>query len=188
MQKVVATTVKVAEVVVIEEKSFCFTHMDVGVPEKSEQSRLLEVPDWLELYNIIIVIDTPKGFVVPVVGDAEKMNFVEIKKMINGLAKKATDGTISMDEMVGGSLTISNSGVYGIPRPLMYIALTYDHRLIDGRKVVFLIRHIKDAIALVDSHGNVVMKGLIDKVVQLKEVKFLGYNRLTLRSSTQKKG
>ncbi|KAK8670208.1 hypothetical protein V6N13_104967 [Hibiscus sabdariffa] len=130
--------------------------------------------------DIIIAISTLKGLVVPVVGDAEKMKFVEIENMINSLAKKATDGTISIDEMVGGSLTISNSGVYRlsepmvvggnvVPRPLMYIALTYDHRLIDGRKVVFFLCHIKDVNALADSHGNVAMRGLIDKLVQLKE-------------------
>nr|KJB22149.1 hypothetical protein B456_004G031700 [Gossypium raimondii] len=128
--------------------------------------------------DISIAVGTPKGLVVPVVRDADKMNFAEIEKTINNLAKKANDGTISIDEMAGGSFTISNGGVYGsllstpiinppqsailgmhsivsrpmvvggnvLPRPMMYIALTYDHRLIDGREAVFFLRRIKDVV------------------------------------------
>ncbi|KAI5665464.1 hypothetical protein M9H77_15317 [Catharanthus roseus] len=128
--------------------------------------------------DISIAVGTPKGLVVPVVRNAEKMNFAEIEKEINTLAKKATDGTISIDEMAGGSFTISNGGVYGsllstpiinppqsailgmhsivsrpmvvggniVPRPMMYIALTYDHRLIDGREAVLFLRRIKDVV------------------------------------------
>ncbi|KAH1108743.1 hypothetical protein J1N35_012511 [Gossypium stocksii] len=128
--------------------------------------------------DISIAVGTPKGLVVPVVRDADKMNFAEIEKTINNLAKKANDGTISIDEMAGGSFTISNGGVYGsllstpiinppqsailgmhsivsrpmvvggnvVPRPMMYIALTYDHRLIDGREAVFFLRRIKDVV------------------------------------------
>ncbi|GFP84372.1 dihydrolipoyllysine-residue succinyltransferase component of 2-oxoglutarate dehydrogenase complex 1 mitochondrial [Phtheirospermum japonicum] len=118
------------------------------------------------------------GLVVPVLRNAERMNFAEVEKEINNLAKKATDGTISIDEMAGGTFTISNGGVYGsllstpiinppqsailgmhsivnrpmvvggniVPRPMMYIALTYDHRLIDGREAVFFLRRIKDVV------------------------------------------
>ncbi|XVF03828.1 hypothetical protein REPUB_Repub05bG0026300 [Reevesia pubescens] len=128
--------------------------------------------------DISIAVGTPKGLVVPVVRDADMMNFAEIEKTINNLAKKASDGTISIDEMAGGSFTISNGGVYGsllstpiinppqsailgmhsivsrpmvvggniVPRPMMYIALTYDHRLIDGREAVFFLRRIKDVV------------------------------------------
>ncbi|KAK4750620.1 hypothetical protein SAY87_004102 [Trapa incisa] len=128
--------------------------------------------------DISIAVGTPKGLVVPVIRNAEKMNFAEIEKEINTLAKKANDGSISIDEMAGGTLTISNGGVYGsllstpiinppqsailgmhsivsrpmvvdgevIPRPMMYIALTYDHRLIDGREAVFFLRRIKDVV------------------------------------------
>ncbi|XP_021288180.1 dihydrolipoyllysine-residue succinyltransferase component of 2-oxoglutarate dehydrogenase complex 2, mitochondrial [Herrania umbratica] len=128
--------------------------------------------------DISIAVGTPKGLVVPVVRDADKMNFADIEKTINSLAKKANDGTISIDEMAGGSFTISNGGVYGsllstpiinppqsailgmhsivsrpmvvggniVPRPMMYIALTYDHRLIDGREAVFFLRRIKDVV------------------------------------------
>ncbi|GER26934.1 dihydrolipoyllysine-residue succinyltransferase component of 2-oxoglutarate dehydrogenase complex [Striga asiatica] len=118
------------------------------------------------------------GLVVPVLRNAERMNFAEVEKEINTLAKKANDGTISIDEMAGGTFTISNGGVYGsllstpiinppqsailgmhsivnrpmvvggniVARPMMYIALTYDHRLIDGREAVFFLRRIKDVV------------------------------------------
>lgn len=153
-----------------------------------------------------------KGLVVPVVRNAGGMNFAQIEKEINTLAKKAADGSISIDEMAGGTFTISNGGVYGsllstpiinppqvlsytlqnitfnclvyivhlslsilfiyrcflwqsailgmhsivnrpmvvggnvVSRPMMYIALTYDHRLIDGREAVYFLRRIKDVV------------------------------------------
>ncbi|CAA0807043.1 Dihydrolipoyllysine-residue succinyltransferase component of 2-oxoglutarate dehydrogenase complex 2-mitochondrial [Striga hermonthica] len=128
--------------------------------------------------DISIAVGTPKGLVVPVLRNAESMNFAEVEKAINTLAKKANDGTISIDEMAGGTFTISNGGVYGsllstpiinppqsailgmhsivnrpmvvggniVARPMMYIALTYDHRLIDGREAVFFLRRIKDVV------------------------------------------
>lgn len=128
--------------------------------------------------DISIAVGTPKGLVVPVIRNADKMNFAEIEKEINTLAKKATAGSISIDEMAGGSFTISNGGVYGsllstpiinppqsailgmhsivsrpmvvggniVSRPMMYIALTYDHRLIDGREAVYFLRRIKDVV------------------------------------------
>ncbi|XP_024927628.1 dihydrolipoyllysine-residue succinyltransferase component of 2-oxoglutarate dehydrogenase complex 1, mitochondrial isoform X2 [Ziziphus jujuba] len=128
--------------------------------------------------DISIAVGTPKGLVVPVLRNAGNMNFAEIEKEINTLAKKATDGSISIDEMAGGTFTISNGGVYGsllstpiinppqsailgmhsivnrpmvvggnvVSRPMMYIALTYDHRLIDGREAVFFLRRIKDVV------------------------------------------
>ncbi|CAN6477845.1 unnamed protein product [Victoria cruziana] len=128
--------------------------------------------------DISIAVGTPKGLVVPVIRKADQMNFAEIEKEISSLAKKATDGTISIDDMAGGTFTISNGGVYGsllstpiinppqsailgmhsivnrpmvvggniVGRPMMYIALTYDHRLIDGREAVFFLRRIKDVV------------------------------------------
>lgn len=131
-----------------------------------------------EYIDISIAVGTPKGLVVPVIRNADKMNFAEIEKEISTLAKKANDGTISIDEMAGGSFTISNGGVYGsllstpiinppqsailgmhstvsrpmvvggnvVPRPMMYLSLTYDHRLIDGREAVFFLRRIKDVV------------------------------------------
>ncbi|XP_057965973.1 dihydrolipoyllysine-residue succinyltransferase component of 2-oxoglutarate dehydrogenase complex 2, mitochondrial [Malania oleifera] len=128
--------------------------------------------------DISIAVGTPKGLVVPVIRNADSMNFADIEKEISTLAKKANDGSISIDDMAGGSFTISNGGVYGsllstpiinppqsailgmhstvtrpmvvdgsvVPRPMMYIALTYDHRLIDGREAVFFLRRIKDVV------------------------------------------
>ncbi|KAK6917767.1 2-oxoacid dehydrogenase acyltransferase, catalytic domain [Dillenia turbinata] len=128
--------------------------------------------------DISIAVGTPKGLVVPVIRNVDRMNFADIEKEINVLARKANDGTISIDEMAGGSFTISNGGVYGslistpiinppqsailgmhsivnrpmvvggniVSRPMMYIALTYDHRLIDGREAVFFLRRIKDVV------------------------------------------
>ncbi|KAK4284358.1 hypothetical protein QN277_001204 [Acacia crassicarpa] len=128
--------------------------------------------------DISIAVGTSKGLVVPVLRNADRMNFAEIEKEINTLAKKANDGTISIDEMAGGTFTISNGGVYGsllstpiinppqsailgmhsivnrpmvvggqiVARPMMNIALTYDHRLIDGREAVYFLRRIKDVV------------------------------------------
>ncbi|KDO54702.1 hypothetical protein CISIN_1g012142mg [Citrus sinensis] len=128
--------------------------------------------------DISFAVGTKKGLVVPVIRNSERMNFAEIEKEISTLAKKANDGSISIDEMAGGTFTISNGGVYGsllstpiinppqsailgmhsivnrpmvvggnvVPRPMMYIALTYDHRLIDGREAVFFLRRIKDIV------------------------------------------
>jgi len=117
--------------------------------------------------DISIAVATPKGLVVPVLRDVDKLDFAGVERAINVLGKKARDGTISIDDMAGGTFTISNGGVYGsmlstpiinppqsailgmhaitqratvvgkeiLPRPIMNVALTYDHRLIDGREV-----------------------------------------------------
>lgn len=128
--------------------------------------------------DISIAVATPKGLVVPVLRSVDKLSFAEVEKTINGLGKKAREGTISIDEMAGGTFTISNGGVYGSmlstpiinppqsailgmhnitqramvvngtiqPRPMMYIALTYDHRLIDGREAVTFLKRIKEVV------------------------------------------
>ncbi|GAQ81003.1 Dihydrolipoamide succinyltransferase subunit [Klebsormidium nitens] len=128
--------------------------------------------------DVSIAVGTPKGLVVPVLRDAEKLGFADIEKKINELGEKARSGTLSIDEMAGGTFTISNGGVYGSllstpivnppqsailgmhsiqkrpmvvgadikPRPMMYVALTYDHRLIDGREAVLFLRNVKDIV------------------------------------------
>ncbi|CAM6092416.1 unnamed protein product [Calypogeia fissa] len=128
--------------------------------------------------DISIAVGTDKGLVVPVIRGADHLNFAEIEKTINTLGKKANSGTISIDDMAGGTFTISNGGVYGslistpiinppqsailgmhsiqkrpvvlgkdiVARPMMYVALTYDHRLIDGREAVLFLRAIKDMV------------------------------------------
>lgn len=123
--------------------------------------------------DVSIAVSTPKGLVVPVVRNAEKMSFAEIEKEIIRLALKARDGKLSIEEMTGGTFTITNGGVFGsmlstpiinapqsailgmhniverpvvvngeiVIRPIMYVALSYDHRIIDGKESVsFLVR------------------------------------------------
>ena len=123
--------------------------------------------------DISIAVSTPKGLVVPVIRNAESLSMVEIEKKVAELAKKGRDNKLSLEEMTGGTFTISNGGVFGslmstpiinIPqvailgmhkiqerpialngqvviRPMMYLALSYDHRMIDGKEsVTFLVR------------------------------------------------
>ncbi|GJN21158.1 hypothetical protein PR202_gb08611 [Eleusine coracana subsp. coracana] len=128
--------------------------------------------------DISVAVGTSKGLVVPVIRDTDRMNFADIEKGINNLAKKANEGALSIDEMAGGTFTISNGGVYGslistpiinppqsailgmhsivqrpmvvkdsiVAKPMMYLALTYDHRLIDGREAVLFLRRINDVV------------------------------------------
>eukprot|EP00887_Chlorella_sp_A99_P002764 scaffold6.g2764.t1 len=128
--------------------------------------------------DISVAVATPKGLVVPVLRNADAMSFADVEKTINMLGKKARDGTLSIDEMAGGTFTISNGGVFGsmlstpiinppqsailgmhatnmkpavvngqiVPRPIMNLALTYDHRLIDGREAVTFLKRIKEII------------------------------------------
>lgn len=132
-----------------------------------------------DFVDVSVAVGTPKGLVVPVLRNCESLTFAGVEKTIGELARKARDGTISIDEMAGGTFTISNGGVYGsllsspilnppqsavlgmhktqnrpmvapngeiVVRPMMYLALTYDHRLIDGREAVTFLRKIKDSI------------------------------------------
>ena len=129
-------------------------------------------------YDIGVAVGTEQGLVVPVVRDADQMGFAEIEKTINALGKKARDGKLSIEDLTGGTFTISNGGVYGsllstpilnTPqsgilgmhkiqnrpiavgdrieiRPMMYLALSYDHRIVDGKEAVTFLVRIKDAI------------------------------------------
>lgn len=129
-------------------------------------------------YDISIAVGTPQGLVVPVVRDADRLSFAGIEAEINNLGKKAREGKLTVSDMMGGTFTISNGGVYGslmgTPiinppqtgilglhkiqerpvaingeikiRPMMYLALTYDHRLIDGGEAVTFLVKIKEAI------------------------------------------
>ncbi|XP_002157613.2 dihydrolipoyllysine-residue succinyltransferase component of 2-oxoglutarate dehydrogenase complex, mitochondrial isoform X1 [Hydra vulgaris] len=131
-----------------------------------------------DFVDISVAVATPKGLVVPVLRDVDKMNFADIERGMNLLGEKARDGTLAVEDMDGGSFTISNGGVFGslmgTPiinppqsailgmhgifdrpvaingkveiRPMMYIALTYDHRLIDGREAVTFLRKIKQNV------------------------------------------
>lgn len=128
--------------------------------------------------DISVAVGTPQGLVVPVLRDADRLSFAGIEGGIANLGKKARDGKLTMQDMTGGTFTISNGGVYGslmgTPiinppqtgilglhkiqdrpvavngeikiRPMMYLALTYDHRLIDGGEAVTFLVKIKEAI------------------------------------------
>ena len=127
-------------------------------------------------YNISFAVGTEKGLVVPVLKNADEMSFADIEKKIKELSDKARDGKITIDDLQGGTFTISNGGVYGsmlstpilnLPqsgvlgmhniverphvvngeikiRPIMYLALSYDHRIIDGKEAVSYLKNIKD--------------------------------------------
>jgi 2-oxoglutarate dehydrogenase E2 component (dihydrolipoamide succinyltransferase) len=129
-------------------------------------------------YDMGVAVGTPQGLVVPVVRDADVMGFAEIEKTINALGLKARDGKLTLDDLQGGTFTISNGGVYGslmsTPilnppqsgilgmhkiqrrpmamgdkielRPMMYLALSYDHRIVDGREAVTFLVRVKDCI------------------------------------------
>merc|ERR1711936_929170 len=131
-----------------------------------------------DFVDISVAVATPKGLVVPVLRNVEKMNYFDIEHGINELGRKAREGNLSVEEMDGGTFTISNGGVFkslfGTPiinppqsailgmhgifdrpvaingevviRPMMYVALTYDHRLIDGREAVTFLRKIKQNV------------------------------------------
>uniref|UniRef100_A0A087XPU4 Dihydrolipoyllysine-residue succinyltransferase component of 2-oxoglutarate dehydrogenase complex, mitochondrial n=1 Tax=Poecilia formosa TaxID=48698 RepID=A0A087XPU4_POEFO len=128
--------------------------------------------------DISIAVATPKGLVVPVLRNVESMNYAEIEKTINALGEKARKNELAVEDMDGGTFTISNGGVFGSlfgtpiinppqsailgmhgvfdtpvaingqveVRPMMHVALTYDHRLIDGREAVTFLRKIKAVV------------------------------------------
>jgi 2-oxoglutarate dehydrogenase E2 component (dihydrolipoamide succinyltransferase) len=130
-------------------------------------------------YDIAIAVSSPNGLVVPVVRDADKLGFAEIEKTIADFGKRARDGKLAIEEMQGGTFTITNGGVFGslmstpilnppqsgilgmhkmqqrpmvMPdgsiqaRPMMYLALSYDHRIVDGREAVSFLVRVKECV------------------------------------------
>jgi 2-oxoglutarate dehydrogenase E2 component (dihydrolipoamide succinyltransferase) len=129
-------------------------------------------------YHVGVAVGTPTGLVVPVLRDADRLGFAEIEKTIAELGLRARDGKLSMDDMQGGTFTISNGGVYGslmsspilnppqsgilgmhkiqqrpmvvggqiVARPMMYLALSYDHRIVDGKEAVTFLVRVKEAL------------------------------------------
>jgi len=129
-------------------------------------------------YNIGVAVGTPQGLVVPVLKDADQMRFSDIEGTISDFGRRARDGKLGMDDMTGGSFTISNGGVFGslnsmpilnvpqsailgmhtiqkrpvaignevVIRPMMYLALSYDHRIVDGREAVSFLVRMKQCI------------------------------------------
>ena len=133
---------------------------------------------YFDYIDLSVAVSAPNGLVVPVVRNVDQMGFADIEKAIGAFGKKAKDGSLTMDDMKGGTFTISNGGVFGglmstpiinppqsavlglhriedrpvvrdgqiVIRPMMYLALSYDHRLIDGREAVTALKTIKEAI------------------------------------------
>ena len=129
-------------------------------------------------YNIGVAVGTERGLVVPVLRDADQKNIAEVEKSVADFGRKARDGKLTIEDMQGGTFTISNGGVYGslmstpilnAPqsgilgmhkiqdrpmvvdgkieiRPMMYLALTYDHRIVDGREAVTFLVRVKESI------------------------------------------
>jgi 2-oxoglutarate dehydrogenase E2 component (dihydrolipoamide succinyltransferase) len=131
-----------------------------------------------EFYDIGVAVSTDRGLMVPVLRNAENMSFAEVEKAVGAYATKAREGSITLEELTGGTFTLTNGGVFGslmsTPilnppqvailgmhkiqerpmvingeikiRPMMYLALTYDHRIVDGRESVQFLVAIKDAL------------------------------------------
>merc|ERR1719285_1372409 len=131
-----------------------------------------------DFVDISVAMATPKGLIVPILRDVHAMGFADIERGMAELAEKARTGTIAVEDMDGGTFTVSNGGVFGslmgTPiinppqsailgmhatfqrpiavggkveiRPMMYVALTYDHRLIDGKEAVTFLKKIKSAV------------------------------------------
>ena len=129
-------------------------------------------------YHVGVAVGTPGGLVVPIVRDADRLTLAGVESSISALAGKARDGKLSMDDMTGGTFTISNGGVYGslmstpilnapqsgvlgmhkiekrpvvvdgeiVVRPMMYLALSYDHRIVDGKQAVTFLVRVKENI------------------------------------------
>jgi 2-oxoglutarate dehydrogenase E2 component (dihydrolipoamide succinyltransferase) len=146
--------------------------------------------------DVSVAVSGPKGLMVPVVRNAETLDFAGVENEIGRLAKKVRDGKITVDEMTGGTFTITNGGVFGsmlstpiinppqsailgmhniiqrpvavdgevVIRPMMYVALSYDHRVIDGRESVGTLVAIKEAL---ENPAEVLMEGDVRKALGL---------------------
>ena len=129
-------------------------------------------------YNISIAVGTERGLVVPVLRNTDEMSFADIEKNIGSLGNKARDGKITIEDLQGGTFTITNGGIYGSMlstpilnppqsavlgmhniierpividgnvsiRPIMYLALSYDHRIIDGKEAVSFLKIVKESL------------------------------------------
>ena len=131
-----------------------------------------------DYYDVGIAASSPRGLVVPVLRDVDQMSFAGVEKAIGEYGQKAKDGKLAMEDLIGGTFTVSNGGVFGsmlstpivnppqsailgmhrieerpiaengevVIRPMMYLALTYDHRIIDGKESVLFLRTIKECL------------------------------------------
>ena len=149
-----------------------------------------------DFVDISIAVSGPKGLMVPVIRNAEKLTFKGIEQEVKRLAIRARDGKITVDEMTGGTFTISNGGVFGsmlstpiinppqsgilgmhniierpvvadgeiVARPMMYVALSYDHRIIDGRESVGFLVAVKEAL---ENPIELLMNNEVEKALEL---------------------
>ena len=156
-------------------KAACLALKDFPAVNAQIQGDEIIYHDYVDLS---VAVSAPNGLVVPVVRNVEQMGFADIEKAIGDLGKRAKDGALTMEDMAGGTFTISNGGIFGglmstpiinppqsavlglhriedrpvvrdgqiVIRPMMYLALSYDHRLIDGREAVTALKTIKEAI------------------------------------------
>jgi len=156
-------------------KAACLALKDVPAANAKIEGDEIVYHDYVD---ISVAVSAPNGLVVPVVRNADAMSFAEIELAIANFGKRAKEGTLKMEDMAGGTFTISNGGVFGslmstpiinppqsavlglhriedrpvvrdgqiVIRPMMYLALSYDHRLIDGREAVTALKIIKEAI------------------------------------------
>lgn len=154
-------------------KASCLALKEIPVANASIEGGDIVYRDYVDLS---VAVATPKGLVTPVVRNANSMTMLEIEKEIASLGKKARDGKLSIEDMAGGTFTISNGGVFGslygtpiinlpqaavlgmhsikdrpvvvdgqiVIRPIMVVALTYDHRLLDGREAVTFLVKVRD--------------------------------------------
>jgi 2-oxoglutarate dehydrogenase E2 component (dihydrolipoamide succinyltransferase) len=129
-------------------------------------------------YDIGIAVSSPRGLVVPIMRDADQLSFAEIEKAIAAFGARAKDNKLTMDDLTGGTFSVTNGGIFGsmmstpilnppqsailgmhgiteravvingeiVIRPMMYLAMTYDHRIIDGREAVLSLRTIKECL------------------------------------------
>jgi 2-oxoglutarate dehydrogenase E2 component (dihydrolipoamide succinyltransferase) len=156
-------------------KAACLALKDVPAANAYLEGDEIVYHDYVD---ISVAVSAPTGLVVPVVRNADTLSFAEIEQAIAGYGQKAKDGTLTMEDMRGGTFTISNGGVFGslmstpiinppqsavlglhriedrpvardgevVIRPMMYLALSYDHRIIDGREAVTALKIVKEAI------------------------------------------
>ena len=147
------------------------------IPQVNAEIRDTDIV-YKDYYDIGVAVGGGRGLVVPVIRNADRLGFAEVEQAIADYAKRAQDNKLSLDELQGGTFTISNGGIYGsmmstpiinppqsgilglhaiqerpvardgqvVIRPMMYVALTYDHRIVDGREAVTFLKRIKECI------------------------------------------
>merc|ERR1712167_540339 len=151
-----------------------------GLVEYPDVNAVIDGTDivYKDYVDISVAVASPKGLVVPVLRDCQNYSFADAERNLQGYAKKAQTGGLTVEDFTGGNFTISNGGIFGslygtpiitppqssilgmhgikerpvtvngeiVSRPMMYVALTYDHRIVDGREAVGFLKHIKECV------------------------------------------